>query len=89
MLRDDGIELSKDSVAESTCKGSYRKIIQKATNLKWNSVSEGEDNSDGPTVSAARVSFELESGCYATMVLRELMVTTLSRCSSKESQKNT
>jgi len=89
MLRDDGIELTKNDTAESTCKGSYRKLVQRANQLKWDIVpEEGEyqlDASEDQMVSAARLTFELESGCYATMMLRELMVTTMSRGTVRQS----
>ena len=84
VLCKDGVELvSKGNIAEATAKGSYRKLIQKANNLKWEDVSEMEEGkhkaSEDPVVSSAKLSFELESGCYATMMLRELMITTMAR----------
>ena len=84
VLRKDGIELvSKGNIAEATAKGSYRKLIQRANNLKWDDVSEIDESkhkaSEDPVISSAKLSFELESGCYATMMLRELMLTTMSR----------
>jgi len=91
MLRDDGIEMSKNNnIPESTAKGSYRKLFQRATNLKWDIVGgkENEDQLDSSAdqmVIAARLTFELESGCYATMMLRELMFSTMSRgCKVKQ-----
>jgi len=85
MLHDDGIQLVKNNkVPESTAKGSYRKLLQRASQLKWDIVSRKEgdhqlDPSDSRFVSDARLTFELRSGCYATMLLRELMVTTMAR----------
>ena len=39
VLCKDGVELvSKGNIAEATAKGSYRKLIQKANNLKWEDV---------------------------------------------------
>lgn len=83
ILSDDGIKISKDSVPEATAKGSYRKLIQKAHDLKWEklvgdavSVNNGTDDS---IVADVKITFELESGSYATMMLRELMVTTMAR----------
>lgn len=75
----------KDSIPEATAKGGYRKLVQRASNLTWDIVHEEgdvepESSADiDPVVSAARFTFELESGCYATIMLRELMVTTMSR----------
>lgn len=83
ILSADGVELSKGGVSEGTAKGSYRKLIQKASNLKWSIVPEyrvGEPElSKDPVVSSAQFTFELGSGCYATMMLRELMLTTMAR----------
>ena len=86
ILREDGVDLSKNNVPESRCKGSYRKLIEKASQLKWDLVLEDTedklDQSEDPSVSTAKFSFDLESGCYATMMLRELMVTTMTRKTS-------
>ncbi len=87
ILSADGVELSvKSDTEESSAKGSYRKLIQHATNLKWENVTHEEDKSvtsSDCVVDAARFTFELESGCYATMMLRELMLTTMSRGNGK------
>ena len=84
------MELSvKNDTEESSAKGSYRKLIQYANNLQWDVVKNDEDvkpsspETDDRVVNAARFRFELESGCYATMVLRELMLTTMSRGNGK------
>ena len=83
ILSEDGVQFDKEKVSEATAKGSYRKLIQSANKLIWESI-EGDngshvDDSDDPIVSNAKFTFELESGSYATMMLRELMVTTMSR----------
>lgn len=88
ILSADGVQLSvKSDTEESSAKGSYRKLIQHANNLKWENVAhDKEDKSDSLSdcvVDAARFTFELESGCYATMMLRELMLTTMSRGNGK------
>ncbi|KAK1740799.1 pseudouridine synthase, TruD family [Skeletonema marinoi] len=90
ILAADGVQLSvKNDTEESSAKGSYRKLIQQANNLKWDVAATNEEvNSNSstekdPVVDAARFTFELESGCYATMMLRELMLTTLSRGNGK------
>ena len=94
-LADDGIEMSKDDIPEATAKGSYRKLIQRAANLKWEAVPETEDESlqkgsplesEDSVVTAARLTFELESGCYATMMLRELLVSSMARDSKKKEE---
>jgi tRNA(Glu) U13 pseudouridine synthase TruD len=64
-------------------------MMQKANNLKWNVVASNEEvktdssSETDPVVDAARFTFELESGCYATMMLRELMLTTMARGDGK------
>ena len=73
ILENDGVELCKDnSTPEATAKGSYRKLIQQAHNLKWEIVAEtGEQKSEAiydPVVNAAKFTFELSSGTYATMM---------------------
>ena len=88
IMRADGVQLSvKNETEEATAKGSYRKLIQKAACLKWDIVSNQDESNPtletDPVVDAACFSFELESGCYATMMLRELMVTTMARGNTK------
>ena len=91
ILAADGVQLSvKNDTEESSAKGSYRKLIQYANNLQWDVVKNDEDikssssqETDDRVVDAARFRFELESGCYATMMLRELMLTTMSRGNGK------
>ncbi|KAL7551205.1 hypothetical protein ACHAWF_014403 [Thalassiosira exigua] len=61
----DGVNLSvKGNIPEATAKGSYRKLIQKVNGLKW---------AYDPKGNIVHLSFELKSGCYATMMLREMM----------------
>lgn len=84
ILHGDGVDLvTKSKYPESTAKGSYRKLVQRANKLTWSIVSSDDDlgatAQQDPTVDTARFTFELESGCYATMMLRELMVTTMAR----------
>ena len=84
IMRADGVQLSvKNEVEEATAKGNYRKLIQKAACLRWDIVTDKDESNltsdTDPVVDAACVSFELSSGCYATMMLRELMVTTMAR----------
>ncbi len=90
ILAADGVQLSvKNDAEEATVKGSYRRLIQHANNLKWNVVASNEEvktdssSETDPVVDAARFTFELESGCYATMMLRELMLTTMARGDGK------
>jgi tRNA(Glu) U13 pseudouridine synthase TruD len=87
ILHGDGVEFSRGNIPEATAKGSYRKLVQRTNKLMWSAVSEQgkgkPDVSVDPMVASARFTFELESGCYATMMLRELMVTTMARDTCK------
>jgi tRNA pseudouridine13 synthase len=74
-LKADGVEFKKDAVPEATAKGAYRNLVAPANNL---AVSFVDTNDDG-TVGNALFTFELQAGSYATMLLRELMCTTMSR----------
>eukprot|EP00956_Cyclotella_meneghiniana_P019051 scaffold32305_cov57-Cyclotella_meneghiniana.AAC.1 len=80
ILFEDGVQFVKEKVSEATAKGSYRKLIQSAHELTWETI-DGDpvDDSDDHVILNAKLTFELESGSYATMMLRELMVTTMSR----------
>ncbi|KAL9183859.1 hypothetical protein ACHAXT_004715 [Thalassiosira profunda] len=84
LLKDDGIDLStKGNIPEATAKGIYRKLIQRANDLEWEAIPKDTggqlDESEDPVVASARFTFELASGCYATVLLRELMLTTMAR----------
>ena len=57
---------------ESMPKGGYRRMLCRATNL---SCSRWEDVGGV----SAKLSFDLPAGSYATMLLRELMLTTVAR----------
>lgn len=73
ILQKDGINFNgKDAPAESTVKGTYRLLHANAHNLEWGRiVGDGEDEED--IVRTAKFKFELDSGCYATVMLRQLM----------------
>jgi tRNA pseudouridine13 synthase len=74
ILNRDGIAFEKDAPEEATTKGSYRHLIAKATNLYHELLVDDEDSA--PNV---RFQFDLPKGSYATMFLRELMLTTVVR----------
>ena len=57
---------------ESMPKGSYRRILRRATNLSCNRW----EDASGVGV---KLSFDLPAGSYATMFLRELLLTTVAR----------
>ena len=78
ILEKDKIDFHKNkSVPEATAKGTYRHLIVYPNELKWESTEESDQSSG--IIEAAKLSFSLPSGSYATMLMRELMCTTLSR----------
>ena len=83
ILGADGITSLTDrgsAPVEATEKGSYRHLIAEPGNLSWGVESvAGSAVEEDPVVETIRLSFELGSGSYATMLLRELMMTTMSR----------
>jgi len=93
ILKEDNIIFDKCKAMESTARGSYRKMISKAHNLQWKPIftEESKENQDKcaqtetrkeesqRSVSSAIFSFQLDTGCYATMMLRELLQTRLSK----------
>jgi len=70
-----GITFEKNSPLDATAKGSYRRLVAKAGNidfdLKFSDLLPG-------TLDLS-LTFDLPKGCYATMLLRELMLTTVVR----------
>mmetsp|Transcript_8104 Transcript_8104/g.16917 ORF Transcript_8104/g.16917 Transcript_8104/m.16917 type:complete len:288 (-) Transcript_8104:151-1014(-) len=76
MLMDDGVEFKKDAVPEATARGAYRHLVAPAGSL---AVELLDTNDDDGSVGNAKFTFDLPSGSYATMLLREVMGTTLAR----------
>jgi tRNA pseudouridine13 synthase len=73
ILQKDGIDFNaKDAPAESTAKGTYRSLHSYAHNLEWHRIL-GDGEEERVTLSAAKFTFELDSGCYGTVMLRQLM----------------
>eukprot|EP00978_Attheya_sp_CCMP212_P004031 scaffold8660_cov50-Attheya_sp.AAC.3 len=82
LLKKDDIVFEKGAIAESTAKGSYRSLISTVGNLECQGIANDTDkdyDDKEKTVHAARIAFDLESGSYATMVLRELFCATMAR----------
>ena len=75
LLERDAVSFSKDGPPESTAKGSYRRLVSRAYNVSFEALaaSGGDGNLD------VRLQFDLPTGSYATMFLRELMYTTVVR----------
>jgi len=90
LLNQEGVRFEKDAIPEATAKGSYRHLVRVPHAIKWEVISStkvshaGDDGNDDKTkesecIEAAKFTFSLDSGSYATMLLRELMVSTISR----------
>ena len=75
LLKKDGIEFEKQGGDEKTAKGTYRHLISKADNMHL-TLDEKDSPSSATTMS---MQFDLPAGSYATMLLRELMNTTVAR----------
>ncbi|CAB9498615.1 Pseudouridylate synthase 7 homolog-like protein [Seminavis robusta] len=75
-LQKDKIGFEKKGPDEGTAKGSYRRLIVKAGNMRLATVEDGEDTA---LASSVKICFDLPSGSYATMLLREMMLTTVAR----------
>jgi tRNA pseudouridine13 synthase len=80
----ENVSFDRSAPTEATAKGSYRSLIAFAQNLEvdFDSI-EGNDASASETeqdsAAAFKLKFDLPSGSYATMLLRELMLTTIVR----------
>jgi tRNA pseudouridine13 synthase len=71
----DNISFEKNAIPESTAKGSYRRLIILPDDMSFEQLRGRAD--------CAKLKFQLPKGCYATMVLRELMLTTAVRPSQE------
>ena len=82
-LAHDRVSVDKAAPPECTAKGGYRRIVARAYNFLQEAVVVAEDGAgdDGVRGSALhwKLRFDLPAGCYATMLLRELMLTTVVR----------
>jgi len=72
VLMREKVQFNKEAPEEATAKGSYRRLVAVASNLNYKLTKEGESIN-------AMFSFDLSKGSYATMLLRELMLTTVVR----------
>ena len=71
ILRADGIDIRRKG--PDSRKGDYRYLICRAANLEHSVLPQDDDSCN------IRVQFDLPKGSFATMMLRELMSTTISR----------
>jgi tRNA pseudouridine13 synthase len=74
LLEREGVDFRKDAPPESTAKGDYRALVARAYNVTF----EPTAASDGSQLDV-KLKFDLPAGSYATMLLRELMLTTVVR----------
>ncbi len=72
LQKEDGAKISE----ESTAKGSYRRLIVIPHFIDWKPV---EQEGVAGNVKAAKFTFSLRAGSYATMLLRELMKSQVAR----------
>ncbi len=80
-LKRDGVEFSKDVMDDATAKGAYRKLVVSLNDFTWKPL-RSHSCDEGKTkgiVTDAKFSFSLPSGSYATVCLRELMSSTMTR----------
>jgi tRNA pseudouridine13 synthase len=73
LLETDNVRFEKNALPEATANGSYRKLIVYPRNLS------ADTNSRDSACGSMKLSFQLPKGSYATMLLRELMLTTVVR----------
>lgn len=83
-LKKENVNFDCKAPPEATAKGGYRNLIVFARNLQVTSGSmdaaqESACATREDTVADFTLKFDLPSGSYATMLLRELMVTTVAR----------
>lgn len=75
LLDRDNIVFKKNGPEECASRGSYRKLVCKCSNVNLSIVSRGA----GGSARDVKLSFDLPRGSFATMVLRELMTSTVDR----------
>lgn len=75
LLGEDGVAFEKQGDDEKTAKGAYRPLIVKVDNMHLKL----DDDDSKNAASTMNIQFDLSAGCYATMLLRELMFTTVAR----------
>jgi tRNA(Glu) U13 pseudouridine synthase TruD len=71
-MSNENVQFDKDAFEAAATKGAYRHLIAVPTNFDCK-VQIHENSVD------AEFQFDLDKGSYATMLLRELMLTTIGR----------
>jgi TruD family tRNA pseudouridine synthase len=75
ILKKDEIAFNFKDEAEATAKGAYRYLVTSAANLSVQPLTSASELESLDF----KLTFDLSKGSYATMLLRELMITTCSR----------
>ena len=76
LLQRDDVSFDQNAPAEATAKGSYRRLITFPENLE---VSFDALDETAQTSSFLKLKFDLPKGCYATVLMRELFLSTATR----------
>ena len=80
----ENVSFVRNAPSEATAKGSYRSLIAFAQNLEVSFDCEKSSDTfaaekEQDTVSEFKLTFDLPSGSYATMMMREMTLTTVAR----------
>lgn len=75
ILKNDGISFPETAPSDALPKGGYRHLLARCENLEF----EMQEKDTEQNIRVVTLSFGLTKGCYATSLLRELMVTTIDR----------
>jgi tRNA pseudouridine13 synthase len=76
LLQRDNVSFDQHAPAEATAKGSYRRLISFPGNLN---VSFDAIDESAQTSNSMKLKFDLPKGCYATVLMRELFLSTATR----------
>jgi TruD family tRNA pseudouridine synthase len=77
LLQRDYVSFDQNAPAEATAKGSYRRLITLPDNLDVSF--DVLDESSARTSNSMKLKFDLPKGCYATVLMRELFLSTATR----------
>jgi tRNA(Glu) U13 pseudouridine synthase TruD len=76
LLQRDDVSFDQNAPAEATAKGSYRRLITSPGNLD---VSFDAIDESAQATNSMKLKFDLPKGCYATVLMRELFLSTATR----------
>ena len=78
-LETEGVEFNKAAPADSSAKGGYRHLMIKPNYIEWQPINDKKVVDKEGNISDVLFKFSLPSGSYATMALRELLSSQVSR----------